>query len=259
MDRAGKFLADLARLGIDERLAKLSEAQARLVNEVVRGVMADLNLSAELREAARPTIARRLHLAAAGGAPACAAGADGGEGGLMALLVGGQQVDRPLHVVGARPGVEPRGLQRGMAHQLGHGHQVDALTGELGPERVTEHVAGHVVVQACRPGDGSDHVGYRIGREPGTAAGGKQGGRVCARLGGTLGRPGSQGLAELRVNRHGAGLLSLADKVQPPLRAERRTSARSRAAISAMRVPPYSGSRAIARSRADGHASTARR
>jgi len=66
MDRAGKFLADLARLGIDERMAKLNEAQARLVNEVIRGVLADLNLSAELREAARPAIARRLRMAEAG-------------------------------------------------------------------------------------------------------------------------------------------------------------------------------------------------
>ena len=66
MDRAGKFLADLARLGIDERMAKLSEAQAQLVNEVIRGVLADLNLSAELREAARPAIAQRLRMAAAG-------------------------------------------------------------------------------------------------------------------------------------------------------------------------------------------------
>ncbi len=33
MDRAGKFLADLARLNIDERMTKLSEGQARLVNE----------------------------------------------------------------------------------------------------------------------------------------------------------------------------------------------------------------------------------
>ncbi len=66
MDRAGKFLADLARLGIDERMAKLNEAQAQIIGEVIRGVLADIGLSAELREAARPAIARRLRMAAAG-------------------------------------------------------------------------------------------------------------------------------------------------------------------------------------------------
>jgi hypothetical protein len=34
-------------------MAKLTEVQVQLVNEVIRGVLADLNLSAELRKAAR--------------------------------------------------------------------------------------------------------------------------------------------------------------------------------------------------------------
>jgi hypothetical protein len=88
MDRTGKFLTDLARLNIDERMAKLSEAQARLVNEVIRGVLADLNLLAELRGAARPAIARRLRLDEAGERQPGAARTDRrARGGLISVLV----------------------------------------------------------------------------------------------------------------------------------------------------------------------------
>src|SRR5947209_3823926 len=44
-------------------------------------------------------------------------------------------------------GVEPRGLEPGVAHQLGHGHDVDALAGQLGAEGVTQQVAGHLVLE----------------------------------------------------------------------------------------------------------------
>lgn len=66
MASAGRLLVDLAKLNLDERLVRISETQAQVVNEVIRAVLSDLGLSAELREAARPIIARRLHLAAAG-------------------------------------------------------------------------------------------------------------------------------------------------------------------------------------------------
>lgn len=66
LDRTERVLTAVARLDLDARLLRLQEAQARMVNEIIRGVLADLNLSAELREAARPAIARRLRLAEAG-------------------------------------------------------------------------------------------------------------------------------------------------------------------------------------------------
>jgi hypothetical protein len=64
MDRLGKLLADIARLDIDSRLARISEDQARLINAVMLGAMTDAGLSRELQEQIRPAIARRLRLAA---------------------------------------------------------------------------------------------------------------------------------------------------------------------------------------------------
>ena len=63
MDRAITVLATIARLNIDERLAKISAERARLLAEMLRGVLgdSDLGLSAEQR-AAVPAVMRR-HLA----------------------------------------------------------------------------------------------------------------------------------------------------------------------------------------------------
>jgi len=65
MDRCERVLVAMVRLKLDERLVKLSEAQARIVTEVILGAFADIGLSRELQEAVRPAIARRLRLAAA--------------------------------------------------------------------------------------------------------------------------------------------------------------------------------------------------
>jgi hypothetical protein len=67
------------------------------------------------------------------------------------LLVGGQQVDCALHVFGTGARVQPRRLERGVAHQLGYGDDVDALAGQFGAEGVAQQVAGDRVVQARRP------------------------------------------------------------------------------------------------------------
>ncbi len=52
------------------------------------------------------------------------------------LPVRGLQVHRPLHVRRTGPRVQPRRLQRGVPHQLGHRHDVHAAAGQLGAERV---------------------------------------------------------------------------------------------------------------------------
>ena len=64
MAAAGRLLVDLARLGLDERQVRISEQQAALVNQVIRRVLAEVGLSPEQLEAARPVIGRHLRLAA---------------------------------------------------------------------------------------------------------------------------------------------------------------------------------------------------
>jgi hypothetical protein len=65
MDRCERVLVAMARLNIDERLARLSQAQAALVTGVILGAFADVGLSQELQDAVRPAIGRRLRLVAA--------------------------------------------------------------------------------------------------------------------------------------------------------------------------------------------------
>ena len=78
-------------------------------------------------------------------------------------------------------------------------------------------------------------------------AGEKQDGRPGAGLGGARRRAHGQRLAHLRVEKCGPGFSPLPTRWISPLRALSRTSATSRAAISAMWVPAYRGSSAIAR------------
>ncbi len=65
MDRCERILVAMARLNLDERLVKISEAQAKLVTGVILGAFVNIGLSRELQDALRPAIARRLRLAAA--------------------------------------------------------------------------------------------------------------------------------------------------------------------------------------------------
>jgi hypothetical protein len=66
MTSTGRLLVDLAKLNLDERLVRISEAQGRLMTQVLLGALDDAGLSAEAQKAVRPAIARRLELAAAG-------------------------------------------------------------------------------------------------------------------------------------------------------------------------------------------------
>lgn len=60
MDRCEKFLTAMARLNIDERLARISEQQADLIMRAVTGGIADLGLPQEQQVEASRHVARRL-------------------------------------------------------------------------------------------------------------------------------------------------------------------------------------------------------
>ncbi|MHB1802597.1 MAG: hypothetical protein ACYCU5_13235 [Actinomycetes bacterium] len=60
LDRLGRLLVDISRLGIEERLARVEEARLVLLAGVVRGALADVGLDAERSEAVQRAVARRL-------------------------------------------------------------------------------------------------------------------------------------------------------------------------------------------------------
>ena len=62
MDRTGKILVDMARLGIEERLAKVTEAQAQTLIALIVAVLAseEPGLSKELRAVGRRIVARAV-------------------------------------------------------------------------------------------------------------------------------------------------------------------------------------------------------
>jgi hypothetical protein len=62
MDRAGRLLVDLNRLGLAERAVRVEEQQVEMLAEAVRRTLADprLSLSPEQQAEARPILARHL-------------------------------------------------------------------------------------------------------------------------------------------------------------------------------------------------------
>lgn len=60
LDRTGRRLTALVRLGIEERLARVTERQARLVEAAVAGALADTGLPQDVQDRAREAAARRL-------------------------------------------------------------------------------------------------------------------------------------------------------------------------------------------------------
>lgn len=63
MDRCERVLVAMARLNIDERLVRLTERQAQLANEVLKGALADLGID-HREDEVRKVMARRLRLVA---------------------------------------------------------------------------------------------------------------------------------------------------------------------------------------------------
>ncbi|MBN6054530.1 hypothetical protein JYK22_21490, partial [Nonomuraea sp. RK-328] len=66
LDRCEKFLTAMARLNIDERLARISEQQADVIIKAITTVLDELGLSAEQQAEARRGVARRLRVASGG-------------------------------------------------------------------------------------------------------------------------------------------------------------------------------------------------
>ena len=64
VDRLERVLVNMARLNLDERLVRISEAQGRLILGVMLAAVKDLGLAPEIEQALRPAIARHLRQAA---------------------------------------------------------------------------------------------------------------------------------------------------------------------------------------------------
>ncbi len=62
LSQAQRTMVDMARLGIEERLVRLSEAQAELLKQVIVAVLdsSEMGLSRELRQTGRIILAREL-------------------------------------------------------------------------------------------------------------------------------------------------------------------------------------------------------
>lgn len=66
LDRCERFLTAMAKLNIDERLTRISEQQAALVNQAVIAALQDLGLPAEQQQEARRGVARHLRAVSGG-------------------------------------------------------------------------------------------------------------------------------------------------------------------------------------------------
>lgn len=60
MDRAGRLLVDVARLNIEERLAKVTEKQAQMAMDALAAALQEMGLNAEQQREARSRVARHL-------------------------------------------------------------------------------------------------------------------------------------------------------------------------------------------------------
>jgi hypothetical protein len=64
MTSTGRLLVDLAKLGLDERMVRLSEAQGVVIVGIMLAAVRELGLGDEVEAALRPAIARQLRLTA---------------------------------------------------------------------------------------------------------------------------------------------------------------------------------------------------
>src|SRR5882762_10370991 len=62
LDRCNSVLTGMARLNIDERLARISEAQAQLVAEVLSTVLSEIGLDVTTQREAKTRVAEKLRL-----------------------------------------------------------------------------------------------------------------------------------------------------------------------------------------------------
>lgn len=60
MDRCGKFLVDIAKLNIEERLARVTEKQAQMAMDALAAAMREMGMGLEQQREARTLVARHL-------------------------------------------------------------------------------------------------------------------------------------------------------------------------------------------------------
>lgn len=65
LDRCERFLTAMAKLNIDERLARIDEQQAEIIIKAVQATLRDLGMTLEEQENARKQLARQLRFAPA--------------------------------------------------------------------------------------------------------------------------------------------------------------------------------------------------
>jgi hypothetical protein len=63
MDRCGRLLVDLAKLNIEERLVKISEGQADLIEKALKAALAEMGLDLDEQDRAARSVARHLRAA----------------------------------------------------------------------------------------------------------------------------------------------------------------------------------------------------
>lgn len=64
LDRCNTVLSSMARLNIDERLARVSEVQARVVADALSAVLGEMGLNIERQQEAKTRVAEKLRLIA---------------------------------------------------------------------------------------------------------------------------------------------------------------------------------------------------
>lgn len=60
LDRCGKFLVDIAKLNIEERMAKVTEAQAAMVADALSATLREMGLPADKQQEAQARLGRHL-------------------------------------------------------------------------------------------------------------------------------------------------------------------------------------------------------
>jgi len=65
MDRCGRLLVDIAKLNIEERLARVTEQQAQMTMEALSAALGEIGISAEQQREARVRVARHLRVVTA--------------------------------------------------------------------------------------------------------------------------------------------------------------------------------------------------
>lgn len=130
----------------------------------------------------------------------------------MALLVDGEEVDGSGPVFSGGPGVDPGGLEAGVAEELGDDDEIGAAAHEGGGEGVPQDMRGGVVVEArvCRDA-GDDGVGSSDAEAPAALVEEERRAVVGTGPVGALVEPVGEGGAQMGVDRDLPGPFAFAE------------------------------------------------